>query len=81
MICMMPLVHWKVDVYIGCLVLLDTMIAIPMGTHYTTFMTDLFLHIYEPDFSSLIEIEMYLKAINSALCCIDYVLSLQETLK
>lgn len=24
MICMMPLVHWKVGVYIGCLVLLDT---------------------------------------------------------
>jgi hypothetical protein len=29
------------------------MIAIPMGTHYTTLMTDLFLHVYEPDFSSL----------------------------
>ena len=57
------------------------MIAIPMGTHYTTLMTDLFLHVYEPDFSSLIEIEMYLKAINFTLCCIDYVLSLQETLK
>jgi hypothetical protein len=52
-----------------------------MGTHYTTLMTDLFLHVYEPDFSSLIEIDMYLKAINSTLCCIDDVLSLQETLK
>jgi hypothetical protein len=54
------------------------MIAIPMGTHYTTLMTDLFLHVYEPDFSSLIEIEMYLKAINFTLCCIIATLSASE---